>query len=87
VRQEGLGKLKKPNELIGNRTCDLLASSIVSQPITLQKERPLHGDLFPVNQVFNMTTITSGNFFNTNCDVVDYSVAHILSYLMAGLHD
>jgi hypothetical protein len=31
-----------------------------------------------------MTTITFGNF-NTNCDAVDYSIAHILSYLIAGL--
>jgi hypothetical protein len=46
-----------------------------------QKERPSS-----VNQVFNMTTITSGNFINTNCDV-DYSVAHIISYLIAGLSD
>jgi hypothetical protein len=33
-----------------------------------------------------MTTIMSGNFFNTNCDV-DCSTAHILSYLIAGLTD
>jgi hypothetical protein len=39
-----------------------------------------------VNQVFFMTTITSRNFFNTNCDV-DYSTAHVLSYLVAGLND
>jgi hypothetical protein len=51
----------------------------------LQKERPLRGDLSSVNQVFNMTTIMSGNFFNMNCDVVDYSTAHILSYLIAYL--
>jgi hypothetical protein len=42
----------------------------------------LHGDVSSVNQVFNMTIITSGNFFNTNCDVVDYSTTHILSYLV-----
>jgi hypothetical protein len=47
----------------------------------------MHGDLSSVNQVFNMTTVTSGNFFNTDCDVVDYSTAHILSYLVAGLND
>jgi hypothetical protein len=34
-----------------------------------------------------MTTITSGKFFNIDCDVVDYSMAHILSYLVAGLND
>jgi hypothetical protein len=44
-------------------------------------------EIYPVNQVFNVTTITSGNFFNMNCDVVDYSTAHILSYLFAGLND
>jgi hypothetical protein len=32
-----------------------------------------------------MTTITSGNFFSMNCAVVDYSMAHILNYLVAGL--
>jgi hypothetical protein len=31
-----------------------------------------------------MTTITFGFFFNMNCDVVDYLMAHILSYLVAG---
>jgi hypothetical protein len=30
-----------------------------------------------VNQVVNMTTM-SGNFFSTNCDIVDYSIVHIL---------
>jgi hypothetical protein len=40
-----------------------------------------------MNQVVNMTTITSGNFINTNRDVFDYSTAHILSYLIAGLSD
>jgi hypothetical protein len=35
VRLEGLGELKKSNDLIGNRICDLLACSIVPQPITL----------------------------------------------------
>jgi hypothetical protein len=50
----------------------------------IQKEGPLQGDLSSsVNQMFNMTAITSGNFFNMTCDV-DYSTAHILSYL-AGL--
>jgi hypothetical protein len=34
-----------------------------------------------------MTTITSGNFFNMNCDADDYSMAHIISYLVAGLND
>jgi hypothetical protein len=29
----------------------------------------------------------SGNFFNTNCDAVDYSTAHNLSYLVAGLNN
>jgi hypothetical protein len=51
----------------------------------IQKERPLHGDLSSTSQVFNMTTIMSVNF-NTNCDV-GYSLAYILSYLVAGLSD
>jgi hypothetical protein len=33
-----------------------------------------------------MTTITSGNFFNTTCDA-DYWTAHTLIYLDAGLND
>jgi hypothetical protein len=53
----------------------------------MQKQRPLHGDLSFVNQVFYMATITSGNFFNTNCDVFNYLMAHILSYPVAGLND
>jgi hypothetical protein len=60
--------------------------SITILETTIQKERPVHGDLSSVNQVFNITTIMSGNFFNTNCDVVDYLMAHILSYLAAGLN-
>jgi hypothetical protein len=36
VRLEGLGKLKK-NPLIGTRTCDLPACSIVPQPTTLPR--------------------------------------------------
>jgi hypothetical protein len=40
-----------------------------------------------MHQVLNMITIISGNFFNANCDDVDYSVAHIFSYLVAGLND
>jgi hypothetical protein len=40
-----------------------------------------------MNQLLTMTTITSGNFFNTNSDDVDYSTAHIVSYLVAGLND
>jgi hypothetical protein len=57
-----------------------------SYHVTIHKERPLHGDLSFVNQMFDMTTITSGNFFNMNYDV-DYSTAHIFSYLVAGLND
>jgi hypothetical protein len=34
-----------------------------------------------------MTTIRTGSFFNMNSDVVDYLVVHIISYLVAGLHD
>jgi hypothetical protein len=37
--------------------------------------------------MFNMTTIASGNFFNTDCDDVDYPTVHILSHLVAGLND
>jgi hypothetical protein len=37
VRLEGLGKLKKSNDLIGNRTRDLLACSIVLQPTMLPR--------------------------------------------------
>jgi hypothetical protein len=53
----------------------------------IQKERPLHGDLSSVNYVFIRPTIMSGNFFNTNYDVVDYLMAHIISSLVAGLSD
>jgi hypothetical protein len=37
VRLQGLGKLKKSNDLIGNRTSDLLAFSIVPQPTTIPR--------------------------------------------------
>jgi hypothetical protein len=42
VRLEGLGKLKKFNDLIGNRTCDLPACSIMPQPTTLPRD-PYNG--------------------------------------------
>jgi hypothetical protein len=61
--------------------------SIMILETNIQKQRPLHGDISSVNQALNMTTITSINFFKTNCDVVDDSTAHILSYLTAGLND
>jgi hypothetical protein len=35
MRLEGLGKLKKSNDLIGIRTRDLPACSVVPQPTTL----------------------------------------------------
>jgi hypothetical protein len=37
VRLEGLGQLRKSNDLIGNRTHDLPACSIVPQPTTLPR--------------------------------------------------
>jgi hypothetical protein len=37
VRLEGLGQLKISNDLIGNRTRDLPACSIVPQQTTLQR--------------------------------------------------
>jgi hypothetical protein len=37
VRLEGLGQLKKFNDLIGNRTRDLLPRSIAPQPSTLPR--------------------------------------------------
>jgi hypothetical protein len=37
MRLEGLGKLKKSNDLIGNQTCELPACSIASQPTTLPR--------------------------------------------------
>jgi hypothetical protein len=37
---EGLGKLKKSNNLIENRTRDLPACSIVPQPTTLPRALP-----------------------------------------------
>jgi hypothetical protein len=37
VRLEGLGQMKKSNDLIGIRTCSLPACSIVHQPTTLSR--------------------------------------------------
>jgi hypothetical protein len=67
--------------------CSSSSIPAFSRHVTIQKERPVHGDLSSVNQMFSMTTITSGNFFNMNCDDVDYSTAHTHSYLVAGLND
>jgi hypothetical protein len=38
VRMGGLGKLKKSNDLIGNRTRDLPACSVVPQPTMNDKK-------------------------------------------------
>jgi hypothetical protein len=43
-------------------------------------------EIYPLDEVFSMTTITAGSFINMNCDV-DYLIAHIFSYLIAGLND
>jgi hypothetical protein len=43
VRLEGLGQLKKSNNLIGNRTRNLPACSTVPQPSTLPRA-PTHSD-------------------------------------------
>jgi hypothetical protein len=40
VRLEGLEQLKKTNDLIGNRTHDLPACSIVPQPTTVPRAPP-----------------------------------------------
>jgi D-ribose pyranose/furanose isomerase RbsD len=74
------------HEMIQYLSINKIFISITIPETNIQKERPLHGDLSSVNQVLNMTTITFDNF-NKNCDVVDYSTAHILSYLVAGLND
>jgi hypothetical protein len=42
VRLEGLGKLKKSNDLIGNQTHDLPAFSIVPQPTVLLRAAVLY---------------------------------------------
>jgi hypothetical protein len=41
VRLEGLGQLRKSNNLIGNRNRDLLACSIVPQPTTLPRSHDI----------------------------------------------
>jgi hypothetical protein len=61
-----------------------LLSTVMSQ---YKKKDHCMEDLSSVNQVLNMITITSGNFFNTDCDAVDYLTAQILSYLTADLND
>jgi hypothetical protein len=40
VLLEGLGRIKKSNDLIGIRTCDFQACSIVPQPTTLPHAPP-----------------------------------------------
>jgi hypothetical protein len=42
---EGLGKLKKKSQLIGNRTRDLPACSIVPQPATPPRAPSTHSDI------------------------------------------
>jgi hypothetical protein len=42
VRLEGLGQLKKSNDLVGNRTRSLLTCRIVPQAATLQRAPLLH---------------------------------------------
>jgi hypothetical protein len=55
VRLEGLGELKKSNDLIGTRTCDLPASSIVPQPTWLPH--------FPQDKIFLNNNFVTENYF------------------------
>jgi hypothetical protein len=50
---EGLGKLKKSNDIIANRTHDLSASSIVPQPITLPRPPPQRKPLCFIYELHN----------------------------------
>jgi hypothetical protein len=53
VRLEGLGKLKKSNDLIGTRSHDLPACSIVPQPTTLQRA-PIYIYIYIYLYIYNM---------------------------------
>jgi hypothetical protein len=75
VGLEGLGKLKKSNDLIGNRNRDLPACSIVPQPITLPRAQ-----IKPINKENIRTAamllfyILQKNYFNTVACVLDMSL-------------
>jgi hypothetical protein len=56
--------------------------SITILETNIQKESPMHRDLFSVNQMFNMTTVTSGTFFNMNCDVGHKMARQISSVIL-----
>jgi hypothetical protein len=69
VRLEGLGKLKKSNDLIGNRSRDIPACSIVPQPSTLPRD-PIISHVDPklsllyikLSVDFSMYSINSSTF-------------------------
>jgi hypothetical protein len=59
VRLEGLGQLKKSNELIGIRTRDLPACDIVPQPTTLPRA-PRHEDVWGSGQLHAPAAVPPG---------------------------
>jgi hypothetical protein len=61
VRLEGLGQLKKSNDLIGTRTSYLPACSIVPQPTTLPRAPLHHQD----QQKYNKCVVSTDIHLNT----------------------
>jgi hypothetical protein len=57
VRLEGLGQLKKSNELIGNRTRDLPGCSIAPQPTTLPRDPEFRLAYFMMRKVNKMLCV------------------------------
>jgi hypothetical protein len=63
VRLEGLGQLKNSNDLIGTRTRDLPACSIVPQPTTLPHAPPGTPIIYLVNQRASEECVLSSILF------------------------
>jgi hypothetical protein len=65
VRLEGLGQLKTSNGLIGNRTRELPACSIVPQPTTLPRPHCL--EIIHLQKCFPLQQMHATHFNLFNC--------------------
>jgi hypothetical protein len=82
MRLKGLGQLKKSNDLIGNRTRDLPACSIVPQPTTLLRAPAL--SLYLINYILRRDDAWGSECMDPSSLKVDTTWIHAV--LKSALH-
>jgi hypothetical protein len=78
VRLEGLGKLKNPDDLIWNRTCDLPACSVVPQP-TMLPRGPLIYIYIYVHKQYNLHCGVTELLLNQHLSLAFIQVKRLVS--------